>query len=376
MILLIIQTIFLLAVAFVLGAIAGYLLKRYFGCPEQADTNSGIQDSAAASAPASVMSSSDNSNSSSVDAATTTNHGDNKSDEKPSNAQASGSTSSTEASPQEDVSKSSAGDAKASIKSSQANKAKPPVAKKKASAAKKSTSPTKSAAPSVVANKSAPVKKITAKSKTIAASNNGDDLKLIKGVGKLNEARLNDEGVTTFSQVAAWKKADIADFDEKLNFKGRIEREEWVPQAKALAKAKPKAAAAPKMASAMSTPAKAAPAKAAAKKSTATVAKKPAPKKATPKAAPVKATPDDLKLIKGVGKLIESKLAKEGITQYSQIAAWKKADIVDFDEKLSFKGRIERDEWISQAKLLAKGGTTEFSKRAAKGEVPSSASKK
>lgn len=375
MILLIIQTIFLLAVAFVLGAIAGYLLKRYFGCPEQAETDSGTQNSAAASAPASVMSSSDNSNSSRVDAATTTNHGDNKSDEKPSDAQASGSTSSTETSPQEDVSKSSAGDAKASIKSSQANKAKPPVAKKKASAAKKTTSPTKPAAPSVVANKSAPVKKTTAKSKTIAASNDVDDLKLIKGVGKLNEARLNDEGVTTFSQVAAWKKADIADFDEKLNFKGRIEREEWVPQAKALVKAKPKAAA-PKMASAMSVPAKAAPAKTAAKKSTTAVTKKPAPKKATPKAAPVKATPDDLKLIKGVGKLIESKLAKEGITQYSQIAGWKKEDIVDFDEKLSFKGRIERDEWISQAKLLAKGGTTEFSKRAAKGEVPSSASKK
>ena len=77
-------------------------------------------------------------------------------------------------------------------------------------------------------------------------------------------------------------------------------------------------------------------------------------------------------MIKGVGKLIESKLAKEGITSFSQIAGWEKADITEFDEKLSFKGRIERDEWISQAKILAKGGTTEFSKRAAKGDVPSS----
>lgn len=158
-----------------------------------------------------------------------------------------------------------------------------------------------------------------------------------------------------------------------------------MPQAKTLAKdaakkkpaaastagakkaAAPKAAAKTTKAPAAKTAAAKAPAKKAAAKKPA--AKKAAPKKAAPKAP---AKPDDLKLIKGVGKLIETKLAKEGITQYSQIAAWKKADIADFDEKLSFKGRIERDEWIAQAKILAKGGTTDFSKRAAKGDVPSS----
>jgi large subunit ribosomal protein L21 len=42
-------------------------------------------------------------------------------------------------------------------------------------------------------------------------------------------------GVTTFAQIAAWTEADIAEFDEKLSFKGRIEREGWVEQAKKLA---------------------------------------------------------------------------------------------------------------------------------------------
>jgi predicted flap endonuclease-1-like 5' DNA nuclease len=252
-----------------------------------------------------------------------------------------------------------------------------------AKAASKATAAKKSAAPkaAVSSAKAAPVKsapaKSAAKSSTTKAAvvTSADDLKLIKGVGKLNEKRLNDEGISSFAQVAAWKKADIEDFDAKLNFKGRIEREEWVPQAKALAKAKPKAAPAAKAAAkpAAKTATKTSNAKPAAVKASApkkaAAVKKAAPKKA---AAVAKSGPDDLKMIKGVGKLIETKLAKEGITSFSQIAGWKKADITEFDEKLSFKGRIERDEWISQAKILAKGGTTEFSKRAVKGDVPSS----
>lgn len=68
-----------------------------------------------------------------------------------------------------------------------------------------------------------------------------------------------------------------------------------------------------------------------------------------------KTKPDDLKLLKGVGPVLEKKLNAEGITNFTQIAAWKKADIVAFDAKLNFKGRIERDGWIAQAKKLAKG---------------------
>ena len=73
--------------------------------------------------------------------------------------------------------------------------------------------------------------------------------------------------------------------------------------------------------------------------------------------------PDDLTKISGVGKTIETKLHKMGITRFSQIADWTKRDMNAVDKKLNFKGRIEREDWISQAKILAAGGETEFSKR-------------
>ena len=63
-----------------------------------------------------------------------------------------------------------------------------------------------------------------------------DDLKLISGVGPKNEKILHDLGIYTFAQVAAWKKAEREWVDAYLNFHGRIEREDWVKQAKALAK--------------------------------------------------------------------------------------------------------------------------------------------
>lgn len=63
-----------------------------------------------------------------------------------------------------------------------------------------------------------------------------DDLKLISGVGPKNEQVLHELGIFTFAQVAAWKKAEREWVDGYLNFHGRIEREDWVKQAKALAK--------------------------------------------------------------------------------------------------------------------------------------------
>lgn len=68
-----------------------------------------------------------------------------------------------------------------------------------------------------------------------AAAAGADDLKKLSGVGPALEKKLNDAGITTFAQIAAWGEADIAEFDEKLSFKGRIEREGWVEQAKELA---------------------------------------------------------------------------------------------------------------------------------------------
>lgn len=77
---------------------------------------------------------------------------------------------------------------------------------------------------------------------------------------------------------------------------------------------------------------------------------------------------DDLKLIKGVGPGIEGKLNSQGIFHFDQIAKWGRPEIMWFDTFLSFKGRIDRDEWIKQSGILASGGTTEFSKRTGKGK--------
>ncbi len=85
--------------------------------------------------------------------------------------------------------------------------------------------------------------------------------------------------------------------------------------------------------------------------------KKAAPKKAAPKAeakAEVPAGADDLKKLSGVGPALEKKLLAAGVTTFAQIASWGEADIAEFDEKLSFKGRIDREGWVEQAKELAK----------------------
>ena len=62
---------------------------------------------------------------------------------------------------------------------------------------------------------------------------------------------------------------------------------------------------------------------------------------------------DDLKKLSGVGPALEKKLLAGGVTTFAQIAAWTDADVAEMDEKLSFKGRIEREGWIAQAKTLA-----------------------
>ncbi|MEK1890974.1 MAG: ATP-binding cassette domain-containing protein [Phyllobacterium sp.] len=63
-----------------------------------------------------------------------------------------------------------------------------------------------------------------------------DKLILIKGIGPVNERKLNEHGIFHFDQIAAWKKADIIAAEAYLDFDGRIAREDWIGQAKKLAK--------------------------------------------------------------------------------------------------------------------------------------------
>jgi large subunit ribosomal protein L21 len=93
---------------------------------------------------------------------------------------------------------------------------------------------------------------------------------------------------------------------------------------------------------------------------TETVSEKPAkaPKaaaKAEAAQAPAAGFKDDVKLIGGVGPALEKKLAAAGVTSLNQIAAWTADDVAKFDAELNFKGRIEREEWIDQAKDLIAG---------------------
>lgn len=81
---------------------------------------------------------------------------------------------------------------------------------------------------------------------------------------------------------------------------------------------------------------------------------------------------DDLKRIKGIGPVNEKALNDLGIFKFSQIAAWTPANVDWVEDFMSFPGRIEREDWIAQAKVLAEGAETAFSKRVDAGEVESS----
>ncbi|GAA4122514.1 ABC transporter [Aminobacter sp. DSM 101952] len=124
-------------------------------------------------------------------------------------------------------------------------KAEAPKAAKAAPAAAKASPKPAPAAKGAAAKHKAAGKAPAAKApaaKTIAnvlaAPRGGvpDRLILIKGIGPVNEKKLNEHGIFHFDQVAAWKKSDIAAAEAYLAFDGRIEREDWVGQAKALAR--------------------------------------------------------------------------------------------------------------------------------------------
>ena len=70
--------------------------------------------------------------------------------------------------------------------------------------------------------------------------------------------------------------------------------------------------------------------------------------------APVEGKPDDLKVISGVGVVLEKKLHSLGIYYYKQIASWGEKEMAWIDAYLSFKGRVAREGWIPQAQELAK----------------------
>ncbi|EJN05532.1 ATP-binding cassette domain-containing protein [Phyllobacterium sp. YR531] len=113
--------------------------------------------------------------------------------------------------------------------------AKKPVAKPAAAKA-----PPVKAAPAK-APQASPIK-AGATANALAAPRDGkaDRLIDIKGIGPVNERKLNEHGIFHFDQIASWKKADVIAAEAYLAFDGRIAREDWIGQAKAMAKASQK----------------------------------------------------------------------------------------------------------------------------------------
>jgi predicted flap endonuclease-1-like 5' DNA nuclease len=180
-----------------------------------------------------------------------------------------------------------------------------------------------------------------------AAMGAADDLELIKGIGPKLNGVLNGLGVTTFAQIANWTAGDVDKVDDHLGeFKNRIGQEEWIPQAKLLAagnhgewsriydSGKGLAGAA--------------------------VAAGAAALTAIGIPAAV-GDPDDLLQVKGIGPKLNDLLISLGVRRFDQIAAWNASDAAKVDEHLgAFKGRIDRDMWIEQGGLLARGDIAAF----------------
>lgn len=219
--------------------------------------------------------------------------------------------------------------------------------------------------------------------KGLATARDGkaDELQRISGVGPKLDKTLNSLGYFHFDQIASWSPDEVQWVEEHLRFKGRIGRDEWIPQAKLLAAGKEaeftrlygtggmKAADGGQAQSgertrrttqASATPLKSTPPKSESKPKPAVatgIAKSPKKLKA---ARGGKA--DDLQRISGIGPKLEKTLHGLGFFHFDQIAEWTPDEVQWVDENLRFKGRIEREEWIPQAKLLAAGDEDKFTR--------------
>jgi predicted flap endonuclease-1-like 5' DNA nuclease len=117
----------------------------------------------------------------------------------------------------------------------------------------------------------------------------------------------------------------------------------------------------------ISTPAPAAAPKAAKPAAAKPAAKPKAAKPAGPErlTAPRKGRADDLKEIEGIGPAMEKLVNSLGFYHFDQIASWSDADIAVVDAEMkSFKGRIARDRWVAQAKIIVTEGLEAFRERA------------
>ncbi|MBL8564876.1 MAG: hypothetical protein JNM89_04095 [Hyphomicrobiaceae bacterium] len=196
-----------------------------------------------------------------------------------------------------------------------------------------------------------------------------DLLQRIRGIDSVTERLLIANGITRHGQIAAWSPDDVARVEGLLGAPGRIGRENWVEQAQILAggteSADGGATRPARLADAIreNTSPRAPRQDVGALRSVRSEALRPGPADAKVGSSKPASATDDLKRIRGVGVLIEKKLNALGIKRYEQVASWTADDIEAISQSLDFRGRIERENWIEQARILAAGGHTEFSRR-------------
>jgi len=171
----------------------------------------------------------------------------------------------------------------------------------------------------------------------IATKQDADNLTIINGIGGWMEEKLNALGIFTFKQIANFNDEDVEIVTEAIEFfPGRIERDEWVSQAKELVKSEGKRDV---------------------------ILESVKEKKSNISFNRIGMAPknyaNNLTLIKGISPWVEEKLNKLDIYSFAQISRLTTEDVNTITEILEIAPkRIERDNWIAQAKELANAKVT------------------
>ena len=171
-----------------------------------------------------------------------------------------------------------------------------------------------------------------------------DDLKMISGIGPFIEERLHALDIFTFRQISKFSDRDIDRINDAIDyFSGRIERDEWVAQAAELVHNKDIRTDLFKR-----------------------ISERKSDIQYNRIGTANQEEADDLTVISGIGGWIMEKLNAIEIYTFRQISNFTKEDIDSVTEAIEFfQGRIERDEWILQAKDLVRiaGNKSELLKR-------------
>ncbi len=162
-----------------------------------------------------------------------------------------------------------------------------------------------------------------------------DDLTEIKGIGLPVALELKRIGITRFEQVARWSEKDIAEISDKLGFSGRIERENWMAQAQILATGNELEFTTHQLTQAEQN-----------------TSSRDIGKLISDANSAQDIGGDDLTRIVGIGTIIEAQLKQIGVTSFSHIANLNADEVAAIGRRLGVAGRIESENWVEQARNL------------------------